>query len=84
MIWFENPEDFERPFTLRGSVRPQTLGKPVSDDPRHFISTPIFFFWQKFSTEVFVKKQTRQKIDKVTVLEELWIFECNKQMRLEK
>ena len=42
--------DVERPFTPEGgSVRPQTLGKRVSDDPRHFIfRRPKIVFGKNF------------------------------------
>ena len=67
-----------------GSVRPQTLGKCVSDDSQHFIfrRRKNFFgkkFWRKFR-----QKQIRRKIDKLLVFAELWIFGRNRQMRLEK
>ena len=39
--------------TEDGSVRPQTLGKRVSDDARHFIfRCRKNVFWQKFSTKL--------------------------------
>ena len=40
-----------------GSVRPQTLGKRVSDDSQHFIFRRRKIFWQKFSMKIFVKKK---------------------------
>ena len=39
-----------------GSVRPQTLGKRVSDDSQHFIFRRRIFFWQKFLMKIFVQK----------------------------
>ena len=39
-----------------GSVRPQTLGKRVSDDSRHFIFRRRKKNWRKFSIKIFIKK----------------------------
>ena len=39
-----------------GSVRPQTLGKRVSDDSRHFIFRRRKKNWRKFSIKTFIKK----------------------------
>ena len=66
-----------------GSVRPQTLGKRVSDDSQHFIFRRRKIgknFWWKFSS----KNKNRRKIDKLPVFAELWIFGRNRQMCLEK
>ena len=77
--------NFERPFnTWDGSVRPQTLGKRVSDDPRHFIFRHREKKIGKIFDENFSSKNFRQKIDKLPVFEELWLFGRNRQMRLEK
>ena len=67
-----------------GSVRPQTLGKRVSDDSQHFIFRRRKKNWRKFSMKKFVKNFFRRKIDKLPVFAELWIFGRNRQMRLEK
>ena len=67
-----------------GSVRPQTLGKRVSDDSRHFIFRRWKKNWQKFFDKIFAKMFFRGKIDKLPVFAELWIFGRNRQMRLEK
>ncbi len=67
-----------------GSARPQTLGKRVSDDSRHFIVRRQNKNLRKFSIKKFVKKLVRRKIDKLPVFAELWIFGRNRQMRLEK
>ena len=68
-----------------GSVRPQTLGKCVSDDSQHFIFRRAEkFFLAKFFDENFRQKNFRRKIDKLHVFAELWIFGRNRQMRLEK
>ena len=60
-----------------GSVWPETLGKRVSDDPRHFIFRRRKKNRHKFSSEKI------SKISKVPVLEELWIFGRHQQIRLE-
>ena len=39
-----------------GSVRPQTLGKRVSKDSRHFIFRRLKKNWRKFSIKIFIKK----------------------------
>ena len=39
-----------------GSVRPQTLGKRVSDDSRHFIFRRRKKIWRKFSIKIFITK----------------------------
>ena len=68
-----------------GSNRPQTWPKRVSDDSRHFIFRPRrnkigkHVRWTISSNHMF-----RQKVDKLPVFEELWIFGRNRQMRLEK
>ena len=68
-----------------GSVRPQTLGKRVSDAPQNFIfRRRKKMFWQNFLMKIFVKKKIRREIDKLPVFAELWIFGRNRQMRLEK
>ena len=68
-----------------GSVRPQTLGKCVSDDSQHFIfRRRENVFWQIFLMKILIKKKIRRKIDKLPVFAELWIFGRNRQMRLEK
>ena len=61
------------------SDRPQTLGKRVSDDPRHFI-----FRRQKILYGKNVRQFVCRKIGKLPVFEELRLFGCNRQMRLEK
>ena len=63
-----------------GSVRPQTLGKRVSDDSRHFIFRRRKKKLAKIFHKKFHQKNFRQKIDKLHVFEEL----RDKQMRLEK
>ena len=60
-----------------------TLGKRVSDDPRHFIFRRRKI-GENFSMKIFVNKMFRRKIDKLPVFAELWIFGRNRQMRLEK
>ena len=68
-----------------GSVRPQTLGKRVLDDPRHFIfRRKKKQNWHKIFVKIFGGKNFRRKIGKMPVLEELRIFGRNRQMRLEK
>ena len=52
--------------------------------PNISFSTPKKFFWPKFLMKIFAKKKNRQKIDKLPVFAELWIFGRNRQMRLEK
>ena len=67
-----------------GSVRPQTLGKRISGDPHHFILRhQKKKSWQKSSIKI-LSKEFRLQIDILPVLEELWIFGPNRQMRLEK
>ena len=58
-----------------GSVRPQTLGKSVSDDPRNFI-----FRRRKKKANIFenFSSKKNQKIDKLPVFEELWLFGRNR------
>ena len=67
-----------------GSVRPQTLGKRVSDDSRHFIFRRRKKKLVTIFDKEFVKTFFRGKIDKLPVFAELWIFGRNRQMRLEK
>ena len=67
-----------------GSVRPQTLGKRISYDPRHFIFRRRKKKLAKIFDENFRQKNFRQKIDKLPVFVELWIFKRNRQMLLEK
>ena len=67
-----------------GSVRPQTLGKRVSDDSQHFIFRRRKNNLAKIFYENFRQKKIRRKIDKLPVFAELWIFGRNRQMRLEK
>ena len=45
-----------------GSVRPQTLGKRVSDDPRHFIFRRYFFLFDTFCCRNFVFVNPPKKI----------------------
>merc|ERR1739848_582789 len=51
-----------------GSIRPQTLGKRVSDDPRHFIFRQQKKCWQIFRL-IFLSEFVRQKIGKLPFLD---------------
>ena len=54
-------QNFERPFTPEdGSVWPQTLGKRVSGDPRHFIfrRPQTFFATKHFGGKIFRQQQS--------------------------
>ena len=66
-----------------GSVWPETLGKRVSDDPRHFIFRRRKKKIDKNFRLKFFCCNPPPKIGKLPVLEELWIFGRHQQMRLE-
>ena len=67
-----------------GSDRPQTSGKRVSSDPRHFIFRRHKHFWRpKLLLQTFFRHRSKIFFSKLPVLEELCRFTHQCRMQLE-